>query len=83
MVELLQSEGISGLSGGLVKYYASGWKDFGTTDASGQCTMELLPVSYSFKMYYLGAAQQISNQNVGVDPIVNFPDNTGNSSVVE
>ena len=68
---LLNSGGI-GLEDGLVKYYASGWKDFGTTDASGQCTMELLPVSYSFKMYYLGAAQQISNQNVSVDPIVTF-----------
>ena len=60
------------LSDGMVKYYASGWKTFGTTDGTGEVTKELLPVSYSFKMYYMGGSQQISNQNVGTNPLVQF-----------
>jgi hypothetical protein len=60
------------LSGGMVKYYASGWKNFGTTDGSGTTTKELLPVKYSFKMYYEGASQQVSSQNVGTTPLVQF-----------
>ena len=60
------------LNDGMVKYYASGWKLFGTTDATGMVTKELLPIKYSFKMYYMGGSQQISNHNVGVNPMVVF-----------
>ena len=68
----LKSSTNAPLENGMVKYYASGWKTFGTTDASGKVTKELLPIKYSFKMYYLGGSQQISNQDVGSNPLVSF-----------
>jgi len=61
-----------GLPGGDAKYYASGWKVFGTTNDDGQCFKELLPVTYSFRMYYEGDMQQISNHNTNGDPVVTF-----------
>ena len=70
--ELRKSDGTLGHDNGIVKYYASGWKDFGTTDQTGTVTKELLPVSYSFKMNYLGANQQISNHNTASNSIVTF-----------
>jgi hypothetical protein len=54
LVELRKGDGSLGYAGGLVKYYASGWKVFGTTDATGTVSLELLPLSYSFSMTYLG-----------------------------
>ena len=49
------------------QYYASGWKDFGTTTA----TKELLPTTYTFAVSYEGARIQMS-QNVATDPLVVF-----------
>ena len=43
------------LDGGKVKYYASGWKDFGVA-TNGEATKELLPKQYSFRMVYAGAS---------------------------
>ena len=60
-----------GLSGGVAKYYASGWKSFGTTDSSGNTVKELLPLSYKFSMLYNGATNYIT-QNVGTEPLVVF-----------
>jgi hypothetical protein len=60
------------VANGMTKYYASGWRTFGTTDATGLVTKELLPVKYSFKMYLNGKSQQISNQNVGTNPLVSY-----------
>ena len=56
------------LAGG-AEYYAGGWKTFGggTTTTS----MELLPVSYSFRVSYGGASQQKS-QNIATDSTVIF-----------
>lgn len=54
-------------------YYAGSWRAFGsgkTTD--GKETMEMLPVSYSFTLYYQGGSQQISNQNVSTNALVSF-----------
>ncbi len=65
-MKLLASDGTTELTG-LGKYYASGWKEFGTTTTS----MEMLPVKFPFKMYYEGAYKQIS-QDVSADPIVIF-----------
>ena len=65
--KLLDSNG-NDLNGG-AQYYASGWNTFGggTTTA----TMELLPVSYNFRVSYAGASQE-KWQNVGTDPNVVF-----------
>ena len=69
-VKLLDSNG-AGISGGVVQYYSGGWKVFGTTNASGQVSKELLPATYSFRMAYAYGSQDKS-QNVGSDPTVVF-----------
>ncbi len=69
MVVQLQRCDATGLAGGLVKYYASGWKSFGTTDVNGEATLELLPINYSFRMSYGGATEQRSNVNTAVSPL--------------
>lgn len=63
-VKLFDSQGF-GLENGNVKYYASGWKNFGITDSNGATEMvELLPGSYSFQMLYEGKVEQKSNINI-------------------
>ena len=64
MTVSLQTCGGTGLPGGVVTYYASGWKTFGTTDASGNAVKQLLPGKYSFRMKYLGQSNQKSNINI-------------------
>ena len=64
MTVSLQTCGGTGLPGGEVTYYASGWKTFGTTDASGNAVKQLLPGKYSFRMKYLGQSNQKSNINI-------------------
>jgi hypothetical protein len=51
------------------KYYASGWKTFGTGNTP--TSMELLPNSYPFKVYYMGGTNQ-ENQVVTDGSIVEF-----------
>ncbi len=70
LVELKDSDG-NGLSGGSVKYHASGWKKFGTTGENGQVRKELLPKTYNFRMTYGGISQEKA-QDVGTDPSVEF-----------
>ncbi|GAG01344.1 unnamed protein product, partial [marine sediment metagenome] len=70
IVKLLDSSSV-GISGGVVKYYASGWKTFGTTDSNGEVAKELLPGKYSFRMTYVGYTQQKSNVDItSTNPLV-------------
>ncbi|TYP78988.1 DUF4962 domain-containing protein [Paenibacillus methanolicus] len=58
------------LDGGVAKYYASGWRPFGTT-AGGETVKELLRGTHAFSMTYAGATSQ-KIQNIGTDSIVTF-----------
>ncbi|MGI9539130.1 MAG: putative Ig domain-containing protein, partial [Miltoncostaeaceae bacterium] len=69
-VRLVDSTG-TGIAGGEVRYSAGGWQPFGTTDATGQTTTELLGGATSFRVYYGGQSQQQS-QNTATDPTVTF-----------
>ena len=60
------------LDTGLVEYFASGWKPFGTGSTSGgRATMELLPANYAFAMNYAGARVQ-ANQDISLNPSTTF-----------
>jgi len=67
-MKLLHSDNATALSAG-AQYYAGGWNTFGTSNTTA--TMELLPVSYSFRVSYAGASKEKS-QNVGSDAVVVF-----------
>lgn len=54
---------------GEATYYANGWKTFGEGTTPG--TMEMLPVSYTFGIKYLGATMQKA-QDVSTNPAVVF-----------
>lgn len=67
-MQLLASDGLTELIGA-GDYYASGWKAFGNNSTSS--TMELLPVSYTFRVSYGGANIQ-KQQNINTDSYVVF-----------
>jgi hypothetical protein len=67
-MKLLSSNGVTELVGG-VQYNAGGWKTFGSGTTT--TTMELLPLTYTFKISYAGASQQKS-QNVATNANVIF-----------
>ncbi|BBH24554.1 hypothetical protein Back11_58990 [Paenibacillus baekrokdamisoli] len=69
-VQLKDSNGIP-LSGGVVKYYDGGWKDFGITDTSGTVSKSLPNKSYTFAMTYEGTYKE-KVQNTGTDAVVEF-----------
>lgn len=68
-VQLKDSQG-NLLDGGTVKYYASGWKDFGVA-TNGEVAKELLPKNYSLRMSYVGASID-KQQNIGDDSVIVF-----------
>ncbi|CAI6080688.1 stalk domain-containing protein [Cohnella sp. JJ-181] len=68
-VQLKDSQGAP-LSGGVVSYYASGWKTFGTI-ADGEVSKELLPGTYTYNVDYEGTRTSKA-QNTGADPVVVF-----------
>ncbi|NOU87603.1 DUF1080 domain-containing protein [Paenibacillus sp. LMG 31460] len=59
------------LTGGAIKYYDGGWKDFGVTDASGTASKSLPDKGYTFAMTYAGTYQEKA-QNTGTDSVVTF-----------
>ncbi|MBN1195390.1 MAG: hypothetical protein JXA08_08630, partial [Methanomicrobiaceae archaeon] len=64
----------NGIAGGVVEYYASGWKTFGTTGPDGNVTKELLPKSYTFRITSDGATLS-KVQDIAADPVVEFGTN--------
>jgi hypothetical protein len=76
-VQLKDSSG-NPLSGGVVKYYDGGWKDFGVTDATGTAIKSLPDKAYTFAMTYEGTYKE-KVQNTGTDAVVVF--NTVNVKV--
>ena len=70
--ELIDGNGnlITPANVGSVQYYANGWKTFGSTNG-GVCSLELLPVSYTFQMVYVGTSNSIL-QNVSQNSLVIF-----------
>ncbi len=68
-VQLKDSQG-NLLDGGNVKYYASGWKDFGQA-ANGTAAKELLPKKYTFQMEYEGISNN-KDQDISTNPTVIF-----------
>ncbi len=85
LVEYRNSDSTLGINGAIIKYYASGWKDFGITGdhSNGTTKLELLPVKYSFKLLYNNSSQQISNHNTSNAPIITFYDNTNKSAMYD
>jgi hypothetical protein len=69
-VELKDSNG-NPLSGGVVKYYDGGWKDFGVTDASGRVSKSIADKSYTFGITYEGTYKE-KVHNTGTDAVVLF-----------
>jgi PKD repeat protein len=67
-VKLIDSNG-NAVAGGTVQYYASGWKDFGITDSTGQAIKNLLPGTYSFRMTYANASFDMK-QDTSSGPVV-------------
>jgi hypothetical protein len=66
----LQTSGGAPLDPGQALFYTTGWRTFGTT-SGGQVSKELLPGDYSFRLRYLGANQDTS-QNISSNPTITF-----------
>ncbi len=79
-VQLLNSLGAF-IDTGSVQYYSGGWRTFGET-TGGIVTKELLPLSFSFKMTYGYAFNQIT-QDVGIQPTVVFQTQPVNVQLID
>ncbi|UKS25263.1 hypothetical protein LOZ80_27235 [Paenibacillus sp. HWE-109] len=66
-VQLKDTQG-NPVSGGVVSYYAGGWRAFGTT-VDGEISKELLSGSYTFSATY-GQARKEGVTNIAVNPTI-------------
>ena len=57
--------------GATAEYYSGTWKPFGTTDATGAATRELMTGSTYFRIA-IGGQSQTLTQNPGANPVVTF-----------
>ncbi|NOU69242.1 hypothetical protein GC096_35075 [Paenibacillus sp. LMG 31461] len=69
-VQLQDSNG-NPLSGGIVKYYDGGWKDFGVTGTDGRVSKSLPANTYTFSMTYEGTNKE-QVQHTGTNGVVAF-----------
>jgi hypothetical protein len=77
-MKLLDKAGTTDLAGG-TDYYANGWKTFGA--GTSTTSMDLLPLTYNFRIGYGGASKEMS-QNVSVTPLVVFQTGQATSTCV-
>ena len=68
---LYESNGVTGISGGVVKYYDQGWKDFGITGSDGCVEKDILKKNYTFRMTYANGSVD-KTQDVSANPLVIF-----------
>jgi hypothetical protein len=59
------------LQNGTVEFYSGSWKFFGVTDLNGEVKGELLPKSYTFRVFYDGSSVSLK-QDVSIDSDVVF-----------
>ncbi len=62
----------AGISGGSASYHQGAWNTFGTTDANGNTSLELLPGNYYFRMAYNSYTKDKYTSVSGVSQTVNF-----------
>ncbi len=70
VVQVFDSSG-QAAEGAAASYYGGGWREVGTTDASGRASKELLPGHISFAATF-GARRQEKVQDIGEDRTVVF-----------
>lgn len=73
-------DGSNGLSGASAQYYSNGWYSFGTTDANGDVSKELLPGNYYFKMTYNSSTKQKGSYSITSNTTVNYTYSGGSVS---
>jgi hypothetical protein len=59
------------IQGAVISFAAGSWRAFGTTDANGRTTKDLLALSYTFRMQF-GATSEQKTQDVALNPHVHF-----------
>lgn len=58
------------IQGGTASFFAGAWQNIGTTDVNGDASIELLPVSYSFRMAH--ATKSLQKNGIAVPNTITF-----------
>ncbi|MBL7813260.1 MAG: T9SS type A sorting domain-containing protein [Bacteroidetes bacterium] len=64
VTQTLKDNSNNPISGAAAGYYSNTWHNFGTTDANGEVSKELLPGNYYFNMTYNSYTKQKGSYNV-------------------